>query len=670
LLYALLAGLFAGLVGPRLFSAQAAPVMQAATNVVISEFRTRGPNGGNDEFIELYNPTITPINISGWEIWGSNSSGTINLRATIPTVPDLQPGQHYLVANTNASGGYSGAYDHNYTSGITNDGGIALIRPDIPTPTVIDQVGMNTGSAYKEGTPLAPLPSDTDQSYERIYDSSFNCNDSNDNATDFFLRNPSDPQTSSSPVTTCGNPTSTPSPTNTATNTSTATNTGTPTPTGSATLTPTRTATPGCATSSTNTPLALIINEVAWAGTAASSDDEWIELYNPPGGVGCVLLDGWVLRAEDGTPTIDLSGHTIQDGGYFLLERGNNSVDDNTVSNITADLIYTSDLLVNTGERLYLENNGVRIDSANTDGGSWPAGSTSFRSMERRAVVLDSSAAWVTFNGGTSVQNGFDAGIPSGCTPGVNCSTNPRRILGTPRRSNWFLTITPTRTRTPVPNPTRIRTATPRPVGRPIINEYLPRPGFDWNQDGIVDVFDEFIEVMNIGPVDINIGGWRLDDEEGIGSSPFTIPSMILRPGQRVLFYGKETNILLSDGGDTVRLINSNGQVWDAHTYTIAKVPDRSWCRLPDGTWYWFDDCIPTPNLFNTRSGDVPAEPPDDGLQPEICHFPDTMPSDFIIAECHGYGSEMWRSMYWDEKGWQGDQFVPENTSKWNSFVE
>jgi hypothetical protein len=26
--------------------------------------------------------------------------------------------------------------------------------------------------------------------------------------------------------------------------------------------------------------------------------------------------------------------------------------------------------------------------------------------------------------------------------------------------------------------------------------------------------------------------------------------------------------------------------------------------------------------------------------------------------------------MYWDEEGWQGDQFVPENTSKWNSFVE
>jgi len=116
--------------------------------------------------------------------------------------------------------------------------------------------------------------------------------------------------------------------------------------------------------------------------------------------------------------------------------------------------------------------------------------------------------------------------------------------------------------------------------------------------------------------------------------------------------------------------LNSNGQVWDAHTYTIAKEPDLSWCRLPDGTFSWFGDCIPTPNLFNTRSGDVPSLPPDDGLQPEVCRLPDTLPEDFLYAECHGYGSEMWRSMYWDEEGWGGDQFVPANTSKWNSFVE
>jgi hypothetical protein len=30
----------------------------------------------------------------------------------------------------------------------------------------------------------------------------------------------------------------------------------------------------------------------------------------------------------------------------------------------------------------------------------------------------------------------------------------------------------------------------------------------------------------------------------------------------------------------------------------------------------------------------------------------------------------MWRSMYWDAAGWDGDQRVPQNNSKWEMFVE
>jgi len=135
---------------------------------------------------------------------------------------------------------------------------------------------MSAGSAYQEGTTLIPLSGSLDHSYERQLDISGSCVDSRNNATDFLLLRPSDPQNSFSPLKTCGNPTNTPPVTSTFTSTGTATNTptatSTSTPTSSNTPTPTFTVFPA---------LSVIINEVAWAGTAVSSNDEWMELYNP-----------------------------------------------------------------------------------------------------------------------------------------------------------------------------------------------------------------------------------------------------------------------------------------------------------------------------------------------------------------------------------------------------
>ncbi len=453
----------------------------------------------------------------------------------------------------------------------------------------------------------------------------------------------------------------TPSQTFTPSQTSTTTQTSTPTSTATVTSTPT------CTLSNTSTPLSLVINEVSWTGTAASTGDEWIEIYNPTGGIGCTNLTGWVLRSEDGSPSISLSG-VIQDDGYFLLER----TDDTTVSDITADQIYTGELS-NSGEKLYLENNGIRIDSANIDGGSWPAGSTStFGTMERLmksgVIVSDSPTTWLTNTG--VVKNGLDAGLPNGCTVSVNCTTNPRAIIGTPRARNWAANVTPTPSRAPTSTRTSTPLPTAVPVGRPVINEFLPRPGFDWNQDGNVDVFDEFIEIKNLGPVDINLGGWKLDDEANLGSNPFTLPSVTLKPGERIAFYGLQTNILLSDGGDTVRLLNSSNKVYDSRTYKIAKVEDQSVCRLfPDGSGSWYEDCIPTPNLINSREGEVPVMP-DAGFESPVCDLPDTLPEAFLIAECRGYGANLWRTMFWDASGWGGDVSVPANRSKWESFVE
>jgi uncharacterized protein len=163
---------------------------QSGTSVVISEFRTRGPLGGNDEFVELFNPTAAPVDISGWTIQGSNSGGTTSVRATIPTNTILDAGCYFLVVNSTATTGYSGSVGGNltFTTGITDDGGVAL---RVGT-TSVDQVGMSAGSAFGEGTRLAAFGSTNgDRSYARTPSPS---SDTGDNATDFAMTTPSGPQ--------------------------------------------------------------------------------------------------------------------------------------------------------------------------------------------------------------------------------------------------------------------------------------------------------------------------------------------------------------------------------------------------------------------------------------------------------------------------------------------
>lgn len=388
----------------------------------------------------------------------------------------------------------------------------------------------------------------------------------------------------------------------------------------------------------------VIINEVAWAGTTSSlTNDEWIELYNSTN--ASINITGWTLKAADGTPAITLNG-TIPAGGYFLLERD----DDNTVSDIAADQIYTGELS-NSGEALSLLDGANKvIDTANGNGGAWPKGSSStYETMERIGTSAESDSSWLTNT--SAKRNGKNA--------------NGGDILGTPKTSN-------SQAATPTPSATPRPTSTPVPTRvvidpRPIINEILARPGFDWNQDGKTDVYDEFIEIKNLTAIDISLSGWKLSTVDG---SSFSLPSVTLKPGERIVFYGEETNILLSDGGETLRLSNSSGKIYDAFTYELARTEDKSFCRLPDGNPgnSWFEDCVPTPNLTNTREGKSPTSA--DGAQSPVCNLPDTIPLDFFIPECNGYGANIWDPYYWDQLSGFFKKWISDGTSKWDSFIE
>ncbi|HMJ33180.1 MAG TPA: lamin tail domain-containing protein [Baekduia sp.] len=168
----------------------------ASADVVVSEFRVRGPSGGSDEFVELYNASAAPVDIGGWKLNASNNAGTTSTRSTIPTGTTIPGHAHYLLTNSATSGGpYSGAVpgDRTYASGITDDGGLAVLGPD---NSIVDQVGLSSGSAYREGTPLASLGStNADRSYERKPGAGAGSGtDTDDNSADFRLITPSDPQ--------------------------------------------------------------------------------------------------------------------------------------------------------------------------------------------------------------------------------------------------------------------------------------------------------------------------------------------------------------------------------------------------------------------------------------------------------------------------------------------
>jgi hypothetical protein len=304
-------------------------------------------------------------------------------------------------------------------------------------------------------------------------------------------------------------------------------------------------------------PQAVLINEVAWSGTLASSSDEWIELHNP--GAVSISLTGWKLT--DGADiSISLSG-TLAAYSFYLLER----TDDSTVSDIPADGIYTGSLR-DAGEVLQLLGPaGELVDSANSSGGSWPAG----RSSPKASMELgDAPGNWGSFTGYNG--NGLDA------------SGDP--IRGTPRQTNSLFFPTPTPTGIP---------------SRVVINELLIRPRQDWEGTGGATTADEFIELYNAGSLPVYLKGWWLDDVANGGSAPYDLPGVTISPGGFAVFFHTKSKIALNDSGDTVRLLAPDGRTIDQISYLRIRAAGLSYGRLPDGSDNIGYGLWPTPRMPN-----------------------------------------------------------------------
>ena len=158
-------------------------LVDATRPLVISEFRVRGPNGANDEFIEITNVSntdhvVAAVSGTGYALAASNGVA----RCVIPNGTLVPAFGSYLCVNSvgyslasyPAGNGTTATGDATYTTDIPDNAGIALFNTDVAASFTfgnrLDAVGSTSeaNTIYKEGTGYPALtPFSIDYSFYR-----------------------------------------------------------------------------------------------------------------------------------------------------------------------------------------------------------------------------------------------------------------------------------------------------------------------------------------------------------------------------------------------------------------------------------------------------------------------------------------------------------------------
>ena len=186
------------------------PANAQVNHLVISQVYGGGGNSGatyTNDFIEIFNSTANPVDITGWSVQYASSAGTswqvTNLSGTIA------PGKYYLVQEAQGSGGTTPLPTPDATGTIAlsgTNGKVALVN-DVTAlsgtcplgGTVVDFVGFGSSANCFEGTGPTSILSNTTAALRN----NNGCTDTDDNAVDFTAGTPT-PRNSASPVNVCG----------------------------------------------------------------------------------------------------------------------------------------------------------------------------------------------------------------------------------------------------------------------------------------------------------------------------------------------------------------------------------------------------------------------------------------------------------------------------------
>jgi len=188
--------------------------------LLLSEIQTRGSAGGNDEFIEIYNPTDEPVTFDNkWAVAARSAVGACAANNESQRFTGngkvIPPRSHILYTHSSYDGSTPG--DGTYSSGLVDAASVVLKYDS----KVVDAVCFFFSEATKtnllscdapytcEGQPVSNLPhnnmtagaSNSDVSIERKPGGPLgNGTDTNNNESDWASGVPSDPQNLASPA--------------------------------------------------------------------------------------------------------------------------------------------------------------------------------------------------------------------------------------------------------------------------------------------------------------------------------------------------------------------------------------------------------------------------------------------------------------------------------------
>jgi hypothetical protein len=244
--------LIAGRNGPE-------PAKSAGGQVVISEIQVAGVDDVSDEFVELYNPSAVPVDMTGWRLTRRSSSGgsaqnlVANLAAVIPAHG------FFLIAHPNYTGTSLPDKVYSASSSAMTGNNIVTLYSDAGT-TVVDLVGMGTATISETSPADSPAAGESIERKALATSTSAtmvpggadaakgNGHDTDHNQNDFVVRTNPQPQNShavaESPSVVWPSPTPGPIPTNTPGVTPVPTKTPTPQPTSIPGASPTPTVAP------------------------------------------------------------------------------------------------------------------------------------------------------------------------------------------------------------------------------------------------------------------------------------------------------------------------------------------------------------------------------------------------------------------------------------------